>query len=193
MIAAVRGAPEASWQNRAGSLEWDCRETVEHLADDMFCYAMQLAPPEPPLDGYVPVLQARLRPGGPEETIHAERGAGLAGLFQVLEASTGLLAAMVRTKPPQTRAFHSYGVSDPEGFAAMGVVEALVHAHDVAAGLGVTWEPPAALCERTLARLFPDAPTGADPWPTLLWATGRTELPGHPRRASWRWRSAPQD
>jgi hypothetical protein len=24
-------------------------------------------------------------------------------------------------------------------------------------------------------------------WPTLLWATGRAELPRHPRRTEWRW------
>lgn len=193
VITALRGAPEVNWQNRAGSLEWDCWETVEHLADDMFCYAAQLAPPTPPLDGYVPFVPTRLRPGGPQETIHAERGPGVPGLFQVLEAATGLLAALVRTKPPHTRAFHSYGIADPEGFAAMGVVEALVHAHDAAEGLGVAWEPPAALCARVLARLFPDAPADAGPWPTLLWATGRTELPAHPRQASWRWHSAPRD
>ncbi|MEU7135347.1 hypothetical protein [Streptomyces sp. NPDC046261] len=193
MLTALRGAPEGSWGNRAGTLEWDCWETVEHLADDMFNYAAQLAPPTPPLDGWVPFVLSRLRPGGPQETIHAERGAGLPGLFQVLEANAGLLAAMVRTKPPHTRAFHSYGVADPAGFAAMGVIETLVHAHDVAQGLGVAWEPPAELCERVLARLFPDAPTDAEPWPTLLWATGRTELPAHPRRASWKWDSAPRE
>ena len=37
----------------------------------------------------------------------------------------------------------------------MGVVETLVHTHDVAAGLGLTWTPPAGLCARALARLFP--------------------------------------
>ncbi|MER5581817.1 hypothetical protein ABT090_09200, partial [Streptomyces asoensis] len=28
--------------------------------------------------------------------------------------------------------------------------------------------------------------------PTLLWATGRGELPGLPRRTSWRWYGAPR-
>ena len=26
----------------AGDLDWDCRETVEHMADDLFAYAGQL-------------------------------------------------------------------------------------------------------------------------------------------------------
>ena len=42
-----------------------------------------------------------------------------------------------------------------------------------------------------LARLFPDAPADTDRWPTLLWATGRAEIPGHPRLEFWRWDGTP--
>ncbi|MGY4979562.1 hypothetical protein ACWCYL_20815 [Streptomyces sp. 900105755] len=120
-----------------------------------------------------------------------DRAVGPAGLLQVLETGGALLAAMVRTVSPQVRAFHAYGVSDPEGFAAMGVVETLVHTHDVTAGLALPWAPPADLCDRALARLFPEAPKNTDRWPTLLWATGRAELHNHPRRAFERWHSSP--
>ena len=81
----------------------------------------------------------------------------------MLEACGGLLAAIVRTAPPQVRAYHSYVESDPEGFAAMSVVETLVHTHDVAAGLGLAWTPAAGLCARALGRLFPDAPAAPTP------------------------------
>jgi hypothetical protein len=74
----------------------------------------------------------------------------------------------------------------------MGIVETLVHTHDVVAGLEVPWSPPAEVCERALRRLFPDAPTGEDPWRTLLWATGRAELPGRPRLTDWRWDGRPR-
>ena len=191
-VDALRDAPDSAWDGRAGSLEWDCWETVEHLSDDLFAYAAQLGPRQPPLEGEVPFLWEPRRPGGPANAIHADRTAGPAGLLQVLEASGALLVAMARTAPPQTRAYHGYGVSDPEGFAAMGLVETLVHTHDLAEGLGLVWEPPAGLCVRVLARLFPDVPQGADPWRTLLWATGRTELPGPPRRTSWRWYGEPR-
>jgi hypothetical protein len=67
----------------------------------------------------------------------------------------------------------------------MGVVQTLVHTHDMAEALGLEWVPPAELCARALARLFPQAPKKADPWLTLLWATGRGELPGHPRLTRW--------
>jgi hypothetical protein len=64
--------------------------------------------------------------------------------------------------------------------------------HDLAEGFGLAWTPPSALCSRVLARLFPEAPGGADPWLTLLWATGRAELPGHPRLTTWRSDSTPR-
>ncbi|MFC4563179.1 hypothetical protein ACFO4E_15040 [Nocardiopsis mangrovi] len=190
-VDALGRAPGPAWERKAGTLEWDCRETVEHLADDLFAYAAQLGPRTPPVDRYVPVATGSRRPGGPANTIHAERAAGPEGLMQVLEANGALLAAMVRTTPPRVRAFHTHGVSDPEGFAAMGVVETLVHTHDIAEGLGLAWNPPAGLCSRVLARLFPDAPAGTGPWPALLWSTGRTDLPGRPRLTAWTWHAAP--
>ncbi|MGW0333228.1 maleylpyruvate isomerase N-terminal domain-containing protein [Streptomyces sp. NPDC003011] len=191
-VAVLRRAPSAAWDAKAGSLEWDCWETVEHLSDDLFAYAVQLGPETPPLDGEVPFVWESRRPGGPANAVHADRAAGPEGLLQVLEASGALLVAMVRTKPPQTRAYHVFGVSDPEGFAAMGIVETLVHTHDLAQGLGLAWSPPADLCARVLVRLFPHAPWSTDPWTTLLWATGRAELPGHPRPTTWRWDGTPR-
>jgi hypothetical protein len=40
-------------------------------------------------------------------------------------------------------------------------------------------------------RLFPDAPAGFDPIPTLLYVTGRGELGDRPRLTTWQWHSAP--
>ncbi|MEW9549353.1 maleylpyruvate isomerase N-terminal domain-containing protein [Nonomuraea sp. NPDC050783] len=186
-------APAVAWDRRAGSLEWTCRETADHLADDLFAYAAQLGPRRPPLDGYVPFAVSGRREGAPVETIRTRPEAGPDGVLQVVEACGALLAAMVRTAAPGTRAYHGFGNSDPEGFAAMGLVETLVHTYDLAEGLGLTWTPPGDVCARVLDRLFPAAPRDADPWPALLWATGRAELPGRPRRTSWRWYSAPRD
>jgi hypothetical protein len=190
-VTALREAEAADWDAKAGSLEWSCWETVEHLADDLFAYAAQLGPRRPPLEGEVPFVWSRRKPGGPANVIFADRDAGPAGLVQVLEASGALLTAVVRTAPATARAHHVFGVSDPEGFAAMGVVETLVHMYDVAAGLGLGWTPDGDLCDRVLARLFPHAPTDTDRWPTLLWATGRGDLPGHARLSRWRWYGAP--
>jgi Mycothiol maleylpyruvate isomerase N-terminal domain len=174
-VATLAAAPDAAaWAAPAGALDWTCWETAEHLSDDLFSYAAQIGPRTPPLTDPVPFAWTRARPGAPANAIRADPAAGPAGLLQVLEACGALLAAMVATTPAQVRAHHSYGISDPEGFAAMGVVETLVHTHDLALGLGLSWTPPADLCSRALARLFPDALGAAEPWRTLLWANCRT-------------------
>ncbi|MEV6160658.1 VOC family protein [Streptomyces sp. NPDC052052] len=192
-VDALQGAPADNWRLPAGSLEWNCWETAEHLSDDLFSYAAQLGPRQPSPDAYVPYRWGAEHPGGPANAVFADRTAGSAGLLRTVEASGALLAAMVRTASPEVRSYHPYGVSDPEGFAAMGVVETLVHTQDLAVGLDLPWAPPADLCDRVLARLFPDAPKDADRWTVLLWATGRAELPGRPRLTSWRWHGAPLD
>ncbi|WP_171165216.1 DinB family protein [Streptomyces sp. I05A-00742] len=186
-LAALRPADPAAWDRPAGGLEWTCWETVEHLADDLFAYAVQLGPRRPPTAGEVPFVWESRRPGGPRNAVHADRSAGPDGLLQVLEACGALLTAMVRTASPDVRAHHCFGLSDPAGFAAMGTVETLLHTYDLATGLGLPWHPPAGPCSRALARLFPDAPDGADPWATLLWVTGRGDLPGRERVTEWRW------
>ncbi|WP_236651933.1 hypothetical protein [Streptacidiphilus neutrinimicus] len=192
-VALLRqpAALAADWGRAAGSLSWDCWETAEHLADDLFAYAAELGSPaaggEPSPVPFVVVRQAE---GKPRSAIFAERESGPEGLVRVLEACGALLVAMVRTAAPEARAFHVFGAADPAGSAAMGLVETLVHADDLARGLGLEWEPPADLCLRVLHRLFPEVPGGFDPWETLLWATGRGELPGLARRERWRWDSS---
>jgi hypothetical protein len=192
MVAALRTVAERDWHVPAGDLDWDCWETVEHVCDDLFAYAAQLGPKPPPLTGYVPFGHRARRPGGPDETIFADPAGGNDGVIQALQACGALLVAMVRTSPPQLRAYHPDGVCGPEGFAAMGIVEILVHMHDIAQGLGIEWNPPADLCGRVLDRLFPGAPADTDRWLTLLWATGRAELAGRARVGRWRWESAPR-
>lgn len=192
-VYRLRQAENDAWAYRAGRLRWTCWETVEHIADDLFAYAAQMGPRHPPINGHVPFRCEPRRSGGPANTVFADREAGPEGLLQVLEASAALLSAMVRTTGPEVLAHHVMGLSDPEGFAAMGVVEILVHTHDLAEGLGLEWDPPAELCARVLARLFPDAPTDTEPWPTLLWSTGRGTLPGRERLREWRWHAAPLD
>ncbi|QNE78102.1 VOC family protein [Streptomyces finlayi] len=190
-VDTLAKSPADNWRIPAGSLDWDCWETVEHLSDDLFAYAVQLGPRKPPMEGEVPFRWAPEREGGPWNAVFADPVAGTAGLLQTLEASGALLSAMVRTTAPEVRSYHGYGVSDAEGFAAMGIVETLVHTHDIAEGLSLTWTPPRDLCDRVLARLFPDAPADEDRWTVLLWSTGRAELPGRDRVTSWKWHGAP--
>jgi hypothetical protein len=165
----------ADWQVPAGDLEWTCRQTGVHLADDYFSYACQVQ--GHPTDSYLPI----------EVGVPAE--ADVAGLLRSITACAGLLGAAATVADPTSRAFHPMGNSDPYGFVAMGMVEGLVHTYDIARGLGSDWRPPADLCAPVLDRLFPEAPDG-DPSDVLLWCAGRAPLGDWPRQTSWRWWSA---
>ncbi|KAF4406346.1 MULTISPECIES: maleylpyruvate isomerase N-terminal domain-containing protein [Streptomyces] len=173
----LRQVQDEDWSRPAGPLTWDCRYTLLHVCSDFFGYAGQVA--GHPEDDYLPV------------DLKEEEGATVPRLLNAVAATGALLAAIVRVTPDEARGYHPYGVSDPEGFAAMGIVEALVHTYDIATGLGLDCAPPPDVCARTLHRLFPEAPRDADPWQALLWATGRAELPGFARRESWRWHGEP--
>lgn len=174
----LRAAADRDWSVKAGGLDWSCLRTAEHIAGDFSAYAGQLTGRA--TDGWVPFDITLDEGTGPEGAIHA------------IEATGGILAAVVRTVPRGTRGYHTYpsGSADATGFAAMGVAEVLLHTYDIARALDVDAEPPAALCEAVLAHLFPHVPPalpGATPWTTLLWATGRGTLSGRAPVTQWRW------
>jgi DinB superfamily len=180
VVAVLRPATDRDWSAQAGSLEWDCWHTAEHIGDCLLSYAGQLV--IQPAARYVRFLAS------------ADQDASPAEVLEFAEAGGRILAATVRTAPAQARAFHPTGMADPEGFVAMGCVEALVHGHDIAQGLGLRLEPPRDTCGRVLARLFPEAAgglAGTDPWEALQWATGRAGLAGRPQLSEWRWHGAP--
>ncbi|WMD10240.1 GNAT family N-acetyltransferase [Streptomyces sp. FXY-T5] len=173
LLGAVTGR---DWEGvRAGRLEWDCRETAVHIAEDLIAYAGQLAGREQ--DGYSPF------------ELSMEEDSGNADVLRVIGTTGALLAAAIRTAPRHVRAFHPYPFrsANREGFAAMGVAEVLLHTHDIAEALGVPYEPAPELCDFVLTRLFPHVQPGPTPWPTLLWATGRGELAGRAPVTQWRW------
>ena len=180
VAAALSPAASQDWSATAGPLEWDCWHTAEHIGDCLLSYAAQLA--VRPTGRYVRFLAS------------AEKDASPAEVLEFAQAGGRILAAMVRTAPAHVRAYHPTGMADPEGFAAMGCVETLLHGNDIAQGLSVVLEPPRDVCGGVLARLLPrevaDLAT-ADPWAALQWATGRASLPGHPPREHWRWHGAP--
>ncbi|MEU9986211.1 GNAT family N-acetyltransferase [Streptomyces sp. NPDC048045] len=176
-VAALRAAVDRDWEGvRAGRLEWSCRRAAEHIADDMIGYAGRLAIG----------AQGRLPFG-----VSIQEDTDNAGVLDVIRSTGALLAATVRAAPRGARAFHPYpfGSADREGFAAMGVAEVLLHTYDIALGLGLPYEPSEELAESVLTSLFPHVQPGPGPWPTLLWATGRGELPGRAPVTDWRWRN----
>jgi hypothetical protein len=187
---ALAGVPDDAWALAPAGSEWTCREIMDHLCDTLLSYGTQIAGRTPPREGWVAFAWDQ-RPGGPPLAVKSDPESGTAGIRQLFEAAGALLAAMVRTSPPDVRGYHAFGVSDPEGFAAMGCLEVSAHGWDVAGALGRELVIDGGTVERVLRRLFPELPEGFEPWATFLWATGRGELPGHPRRESWRWFSEP--
>lgn len=177
MIRTLSGHGDLDWSVPAGNLSWSCRDTATHVADDLIGYAAQLAAEAE--NSYLAFDIAVPPEAGPDE------------ILRVVDAGGALLASAVRTAHPGARGWHPGGVADPGGFAAMGVVEVLLHTHDITRGLGLGWSMPDDLCRTVLSRLFPDAPDDrADGAATLLWATGRGELEGHPPVRDWRWDSS---
>lgn len=185
-VAVLGAVTDRDWrQVRAGRLEWDCRRTAAHIASDLIAYAGQIAgrtqgaytPFEINLDG---------REGGLDPADNA-------GCLQVITATGALLAAAVRTTPRAVRAFHPFPFrhASREGFAAMGVAEVLLHTHDIAEGTGIPYAPRAELASFVLTRIFPQVEPGPTPWETLLWATGRGELPGREPVTRWHWTNNP--
>ncbi len=183
-VAALREAVDRDWHVPATGLDWDCWETVEHTADDLFAYAGQVAVRTPETSTYVPFGFTADRPGAPHLAVRSMPDRGNAGLVQVLDACGGFLSGVARDADPGRRGWHPWGVSDPDGFAAMGTVEVLLHVHDVAGPLALAWEPDPSVVRGVLDRLFPDAPPDGAPWPTLLRLTGRD--PSAPVDG-WRW------
>jgi hypothetical protein len=167
----------ADWSVAAGTLEWDCRRTLDHLPDTLLLYAGHLA--------------CRAERGLPYVR-HGEPGISPRRLLGVMTTSAHILAAVAAASPPGTVAFHPAGFSDAAGFCAMGCDELLVHGADIAAAFELAFVPPRDLVAPVVRRLFPSAPDGSDPWTTLLWANGRVTLPGHDRLTpDWTWHAAP--
>jgi len=181
VVTTLRPAVERDWRATSGTGDWDGWHTAEHIGDGLLSYAAQLV--AQPSGRYVRFLA------------NADSDASPAEVLEFAAAGGNILASTVRTASPSVRAYHPSGLAEPAGFAAMGCVEALIHGEDIARGLDLSLAPPADLCARVLARMFPESGdmTDVDPWTALLWATDRVQLPGRPRQVDWRWRGAPLD
>ncbi|MDQ3695121.1 MAG: hypothetical protein M3464_16050 [Chloroflexota bacterium] len=170
-------ALDADWTIRAGDLNWTCQRTLDHVVDTLVFYAVMLA------------TRATARPIPARDGDPAKSPAEL---LTIIESAAAILADVARAAPEGTRAFHPAGMTDPEGFLALGCEEILIHTDDIARGLGCPCAPPPDLVDRVLWRLFPWAPAGHEPWQTLKWVCGRVALPGRERLdPNWYWHSAP--
>jgi hypothetical protein len=177
-VAALAGYVDRDWQRvPAAGLDWNCWQTALHMVDCLYFYTMQVVYGQ--TDDYLCTELALDDSASPRR------------LLAALSAHAELLHRIARSADPDQRAHHNYGFSDPAGFAAMGVVETLIHTFDVVRGLNAAdpWRPPAALAAPVIARLFPHAPSG-DPVDVLLYCCGRAALGELPRQTGeWQWDS----
>ena len=164
---ALEPVADADWDSPAGDLEWSCRTTLGHLLSALLYYAINLT-----------LRSAEPRPSG-----QADPSLPVAELLDAVEGRAALLAAVCAAAPPEARGAHAWGMADASGFAALACDELLLHTSDIAAGLGVRFDPPRELCARVLGRLFPWAPRDPDSWEALRWANGRASLGERPRLA----------
>jgi uncharacterized protein (TIGR03083 family) len=178
-MTALRPYTSEDWSRPAGDLDWDCRDTLDHLANALTFYAGQVAT-------RATGARRRLRAG--------DADASPAQLLESVESASAILCHLLEGMGPADRAWHPAGMADASGFAAMGVDEVLVHTHDISLGLGRSFEYRTSVTERVVKRLFPWAPPEPDPWTTLLWCNGRIELGDSPRLESdWWWWCEPLD
>jgi len=161
--ASVRRLDPELWDKQAYGLEWTRSQTVAHIGDALTYYTASLA------------TRVQENPGNRGLALREGSIAGSAGQ---IESGAEVLARVAEGTPPETRAFHSTGLPDTEGFLAMGCVEILAHGYDAVGSTEAEFDPGHGLCQRILGRLFPWAPQDTPGWLTLLWATGRSELKG---------------
>lgn len=182
-VAAMTPYGAQDWTGtQARDLDLSCRDTLSHAVDCLQFFACQ-------------VVTARVEPGGTPYGLVPRTRTRPSELIGGLPTYGGMLAAVVAAADPNSRGYHAYGVSDPEGFAAMGALEVVVHAFDIVAGFGGTWRPPPDVAAAVVDRLFhaEEASLGAfGPTDALLWCCGRIPIPGRPRRdEGWRWDGRP--
>jgi hypothetical protein len=168
VLDAWQSGLDRDWSVPAGTLEWSCWRTADHTVDCVFSYALFLASRRQ--DAYPPFGELR-----------ALAAATPADIVNGLQAVTTMLWAVIVTADPTTRAVIHYRpqveTGGPQDFAARGALEMILHAHDVCAGLGVTFAPPRDLCGRLRDHTaeWPQARTDptSDPWSDLLERSGR--------------------
>lgn len=175
VAAAWERGVDRDWSARAGTLEWSCTKTADHCFDSVLAVGFFLA--------------SRRRDRYPEfgAVINGGKTPWPSQFIEGIEIAGRLVAGVVATTPEGTRAIiwrrPEPTLAGAADFAPRAALEMILHGHDVAAGLGVPYEPPEGLCIRLRdhTRGWPHwsspgwsavARTG-DPWRDLLDASGR--------------------
>jgi hypothetical protein len=162
----------------AGTLEWGCATTAAHAIDTVLAPAFFLASRR----------QDRYPHGGWAPSTDQDAD----GFAEGVETAARILTAVVVDTPPDVRSIiwrrPNPELRPPADFVPRGGIELVLHAHDVCAGLGVPFDPPADAMDR-LRRHVVDWPYWTsgppwsalslvgDPWEALLASSGRAREP----------------
>jgi hypothetical protein len=152
---------DTDWSVRAGGLDWSVETTVVHLLGALTKETLYLASRS---TRFIAVGMMKFRDATPTELVGS------------IVPAARALANVARSTPKGVLAYHSTGMTDAEGYLAMGCAEVLVHTWDACCGLGDEFVGPSDLSSAILARTFPWVDAGESPWQTLLWAFGRVPL-----------------
>jgi len=172
-----RSAVDADWSVPAGTVDWTCRATADHAVDTVLAPAFFLASG---LQDDYPAFEPFT--SGPEATPQQ--------LIDGLATAVRILAAVVTTADPDERAIlwrrgGQPHLGAPSDFVPRAGLELVLHAHDVAVGLAVAFDPPRDACDRlrqhTEAWPYWTSPgwtaltMAGDPWRDLLGSSGRAD------------------
>jgi hypothetical protein len=173
-VAALGEVAELDWEQPAIGT-WNANETASHVARSFLLYAGQIARGR---SGATLPFGIAMAPKATAEDRVA-----------VIDAAGGILSTVIRGAAPTLRAYHPCGITDPDGFAALGCAEILLHTYDIRGGLGLPWTIPSDLSRGVLVRLVPDVAPDEKPTDQLLWATGRIADSDLGERGEWHWDS----
>jgi len=181
LLQTLSHANQLDWEIATPDLDWTQSQTAIHTMRACLEYTYQVVGKR--MDSYQPVLFEKKDKATPAEYL------------PMISTASRILQKAIKDADVTDRAWHAYGVSDPIGFAAMGVVEVSVHTYDLAKGFGISFVPNNVAAQFAIERLF----SGTTEYPNfsthgelLLWLAGRIELSGTPRRQGWKWNGTPR-
>ncbi|MEA3056321.1 MAG: hypothetical protein QOD30_1753, partial [Actinomycetota bacterium] len=123
-LAAAALVPhvEADWSVPAGDLAWDVETTVVHFIGALAKETLYLASRS---TRFIAISPSKFR-----DATHAE-------LVRSVVPAAQALANTAVASPSGAVAYHNTGMTDAEGYLAMGCGEVLMHAWDAGRGLGI--------------------------------------------------------
>ncbi len=178
LVGVLNPTVHSDWNLSTPSLEWTQAQTAIHTMRACLEYSYQVVGKN--MDTYQPIL------------FEKKENAEPADFLPMIATAGRVLQRVIQASSASDRAWHTYGISDPIGFAAMGVVEVTVHTYDLAKGFDIDFIPPRELADFAIERLFLDtvefpSVLESDSGRLLLWCAGRIELDNFPQRHGWKW------